>query len=187
MLGSRRGLAIRPSDWSTRQIKARSCVIMSVYLNTDDARCTTCESDLMVSNMGEFYCERCKRYYRDCDTLRYTPVETSEDDLLNKNVDSKICVPTARQHLSASHYLLEGIYPPPYSTLRDAPSNADSPRVPPPLSIPRDRSDISSVTNMSTLHEANRTASANAYDRWLLQKTGHEKYTSTMSSPGDAD
>jgi len=117
-------------------------------------------------------------------------IETSEDDLLNENVDSKTCVPTTRQHLPASHYLLDGIYPQPSSTLRDAPSNADSPRlcrVPPPLPIPRDRSDISSVTNMSTLHEANRTASANAYDRWLLQKIGTEKHTSTMSSPGDAD
>lgn len=56
MLGSRRGLAIRTSDWTKQgPIKPNSRVVMSVFITTDDARCTKCQKSLTISAMGEFH------------------------------------------------------------------------------------------------------------------------------------
>ena len=72
MLGSRRGLVIRGSDWSSRGcIKPRQRVVMSVYLSTDTPECTKCQSELIVSANGDFFCTLCQRYFRDCDSLKY--------------------------------------------------------------------------------------------------------------------
>ncbi|KAK5948895.1 hypothetical protein OHC33_010146 [Knufia fluminis] len=69
-LGSRRGPAIRETDWiSGSGIKQGCRVVLSVYLRSQDAKCAICQSRMTVSKLGEFFCSTCGRYYRDCDTL----------------------------------------------------------------------------------------------------------------------
>ncbi|KAK5942038.1 hypothetical protein PMZ80_005991 [Knufia obscura] len=71
--GSRRGYVVQESEWSTIGfLKPGSKIVMAVYLRTDVAKCPTCESALVVSESGEFFCTTCERYFRDCDTLRYS-------------------------------------------------------------------------------------------------------------------
>ena len=54
--GSRRGLAIRSSDWATKgHIQAGSNVVMSIYVRSDDAKCIECQTALTVTQMGEFF------------------------------------------------------------------------------------------------------------------------------------
>lgn len=71
MLGSRQGLALRSSDWSTKgRIKRDSLIIMSVHMRTEDVRRTACKSELNICKTGDWCCVYCRRFFRDCDTLR---------------------------------------------------------------------------------------------------------------------
>ena len=55
-LGSRRGMAIRPSDWATKGlIRAESNVVMYIYVKTDESKCIACLPILEVTSMGKFF------------------------------------------------------------------------------------------------------------------------------------
>jgi len=72
MLGSRRGLVIRDTDWSSQgRIKPRQRVVTAVYLETDVKKCIHCTSELTLTGRGEFFCMSCQRYFRDCDAFTY--------------------------------------------------------------------------------------------------------------------
>jgi len=54
--GSRRGLAIRSSDWQTKgRIKAGSSVVMSLYIQRKDTNCALCSCAMSVTLLGEFF------------------------------------------------------------------------------------------------------------------------------------
>ena len=56
LLGSRRGFAIRNSEWSMKgRIKSGMRVVMAVYLRTPKTRCPQCRTVLVVSDGGEFF------------------------------------------------------------------------------------------------------------------------------------
>lgn len=72
MLGSKRGLVIRNTDWSTQgRSKPQQRVVMAVYLETDVKKCIHCPSELALTDRGEFFCMSRQRYFRDYDTLKY--------------------------------------------------------------------------------------------------------------------
>lgn len=72
MLGSRRGLVIRNTDWSTQgRIKPQQRVVMAVYLETDVKKCIHCPSELTLTEPGKFFCMSRQGYFRDYDTLKY--------------------------------------------------------------------------------------------------------------------
>lgn len=80
-IGSRRGTYVDPSNWQVMSLPAGTKLVNSVYLTRETADCIKCSKSMVVNEMGEFYCRRCKAVYRDRDTFvrnNFAPVQQVE-------------------------------------------------------------------------------------------------------------